>query len=143
MNIDHSDLYNVFDTEQFDYYYPITWEGRDKEYLKMKETPTITWDYRSTVSFPIDLTDYLEIVGENNIVVRFYNFRYEEMYSQTFSAADIDPEDNSVRCNIDKQTSSSIFEKGIYKMGITIENDDEDGEVIVVLSPDDYLIYVN
>lgn len=147
--IDHNDLYNVFDSEQFDYYYPITWEKRNKEYLEMSEKSSATWNYQDTVRFSINLRECNEDIVNNDfldnsdIVVTFYNFRYESIYSQTYSTNDLDSEEYTIILDIDRETSSNIFTKGIYRMGIIVKSQEENGDFTTVLSSEDFLIYVN
>ena len=66
----------------------------------------------------------LKFLEKKNIIVTLYNFHFEDVISEKFKFDDINIENACIYFIIDEEISRTFFQKGIYYLGVRIENRD-------------------
>ena len=141
-----TDMYDTFDDKCFPYYTTSTFDFRTKKYLISRYKPTATWDYGDvvTITFNLhdcDLTpDQVEAIEGKTILIKFYNFRFEEL---DYSAAI--PATEEFQVIIDYNTSMELFKKGTYRCSLQLvsyNDNDEIDDCDTILSANDCCFYV-
>ena len=156
----NNDMYKTFKDENIIYDYTFSFERQNKDYLVNYNNAKFGWDYGNTVSVvfkfvePEDYDPNLvsskyppEIIiptpedGISGIFkVRFFNFRFEEIFEHEF-VPNIDSEESSeLTVNIDEETSKTVFKKGIYYC--SVENVHIDHSK-TLLAPENCILYVD
>lgn len=73
----YNDMYNNFDNEEIEYYYPFTFDGQNRSYLIKKDNPDFI--ICGNVDNIIQLTIDVEVEATLNIEIK--NFRFDIAYS--------------------------------------------------------------
>ena len=146
----YEDMYTDYSDENFIYSYPISFRRRNKAYLYNLDPINVQWYYGDTVQLIFDLIDeesesYIpEYFDTKDIVVTFFNFRGEEINTVTFTKEDIKGEDTDyyLQYDIDRETSSKIFLRGIYYCGIKAVGIEDDRDIDTLCYYNDFPIRV-
>lgn len=128
-------MYETFDDVDFEYNYPISFEYRNKDYLKSDNPPFAKWHQGDTVDIIFKIDNNSCNQGSNNpesalsdmyLTLKLYNFRREHIgtFTNGLGGILVVDEENRIHWPINKELSSKI-KKGIYYCGITAEVDDE------------------
>ena len=146
----NNNMYNDYDDEIFNYYTTSTFDNRTKKYLLSRYTPTAEWDYGDIVEITFNLydndnTSEIEELQGKDILIQFYNDRYEEL---PFEAQFERNGDNQefLKVTIDYETSNKYFERGTYHCSVKLVEYGEDNiptYLQTVLAMDNCLLYVN
>lgn len=141
-----TDMYDNYDDKFFPYYTPSSFDFRTRKYLIGRYTPTATWNYGDVVTitfnlYDCDLTpDQVEAIEGKTILVKFYNFRFEELdYSVTIPATE------EFQVTIDYETSMNLFKKGTYRCSLQLVSYGLEDEIVdcdTILSANDCCFYV-
>lgn len=139
--MNRNDMYNTYSNEKFCYFYPISFSNQNREYLLSKCPIAASWFFGDTPFLAFMLVDEeIDFLKNSNIKISFFNFRGEEVYQKNFTYDDIDKDTKCIYLEIDEETSTSIFIRGIYKCSITMEKDEVEYQTIL---PKEYCkIYV-
>lgn len=126
-----NDMYTEYSNDNFDYYYPTSFDNRNKCYLLSRYTPTAMWDYGDTVTITFNihelgLDDSVSMNAEGeNILITFYNERCEKLdfqYEVAFA--------EQLTVGIDYDVSIKQFKRGVYSCQVQLVSYDEDGTTI-------------
>ena len=139
-----TDMYNTYSDVCFNYYFPISFNNRNREYIQMNEIPDVQWNCGDTITILFDIKDHnpndYELVG-SQFVVNFYNYRGEIIYSQCYDYGSYDPLQMWLVVWIDRETSE-LFAPGLYRCDIKMTNE-ESQTTLTLMTKDEFLIRVN
>lgn len=132
----YNDMYNTFDNVCLQYDYPISFNCRNKDYLRPNNCFRGSWSYGDSVELSFNLREFDsddEDYFENSIVrIVFYNFRMEPVYEQSHDSYELAETDfRKLIIDIDCETSKDIFLKGTYFFSVQLIN----GNKIFTVSP--------
>ena len=128
-------IYTDYSDQDFDYFYPISFDKRNKVYLQLNQTPAGSWNYGDTVEIVFTIEVIEGALEGKMLEVTFYNFRYEEVETAVEPAGDL------VIITIDEETSKQSFKRGNYYCGVKLK-DEEQQTSLTILDPQSCLLYV-
>lgn len=133
-----NDIYNVYDKEKFDYYYPYTFHNKDLDYLNPDGINNITKiqiPLGDTKEIEINLDEqYSEQLENKQLIISIYNFRYELIHQlETEPTLDL-------ILNVDINMVENCFKtRGIYYCQINLTDEINNSTVIL---PYNYVIEI-
>ena len=142
-------MYDTFDNQSFCYCTSSSFDHRNREYLLSRYSPMATWCYGDSIEitfniYDCNLTDSVEYLDDKELVVKFYNFRYEELPFISYFVPNSDGEE-TITVSIDNVTSMKYFPKGTYHCSIDAVKRDQDNNIIyqgTILKASDSCFYV-
>jgi len=143
-------MYNDYDDEYFEYYTSSTFDNRTRTYLIDRYTPNASWDYGDTfyITFHLydhDNTDEIEELEGKDVLITFYNDRYE-VVPVTLECVRSGNYNEDIVIHMDYNSSIEFFKRGTYHCSVSLVEYDEEGTCIynnVVLPMNDCYFYVN
>lgn len=139
----YEDMYKDYSNEEFPYNYPFSFRLKNKKYLEPYPPISAWWYYGETVNLELDLSDTEESFEGKQISVNIYNFRKEIVDGKVFVPNDIN--ENILIYSIDQKTSNDVFTEGIYYLELSLNELDEEENIIstkVLIDNNDYLLRV-
>lgn len=133
-----NDIYNVYDKEKFDYYYPYTFHNKDLDYLNPDDINNITKvqiPLGDTKEIEINLDEkYSEQLQNKQLIISIYNFRYELIHQlKTEPTLDL-------ILNVDINMVENCFKtRGIYYCQINLTDEINNSTIIL---PYNYVIEI-
>lgn len=122
-----NDIYNVYDKEQFDYYYPYTFE-KELDYLKpdkLNNVNKITIPLNNTQKIELDF-DTSDSIENKSALIKIFNFRYELLFEEEMNIT------SPLIFNITQEKCEKYFNtRGIYFLSVDILGEDEVETVIL------------
>ena len=155
----YEDMYKDYSDSTFTYSYPITFEKRNRAYMYLYDPIDISWYYGDTIQLIFNLIDedtasnllsedesIPEYFEYRNIVIDFYNFRgeviLEEIIDNTQIQYDSEKDKYFVEYDIDRETSSKVFLRGIYNCGVKAVGIEDNHQIDTLLYYNDFSIRV-
>lgn len=141
----NKDADRIFDFDDFEYDYPISFKLRNKEYLEMNDSAVFNWYCGDTTTLIFNLYESVDDGIDNfldgkQVVIKFYNFRGEEIHSETFTPNEINQETYTINLEITSEISQK-FTSGNYSCSVLVEDIEEENREIQTVA-DNLLIYV-
>ena len=142
--MNNTDMYCTYSDGNFPYFFPISFNKRNKDYLELNSTPNIQWNEGDTISIIFKITDHdtsdIELKG-SRFIVSFYNFRGEKICCRSFDYDSIDPFESYLILWVDKEMTQ-LFPPGVYNVDIVMTNEENDS-ILTLMTKDEFLIRVN
>lgn len=142
-----NDIYTEYSNDDFDYYYPTSFDNRNKCYLISRYTPKAMWDYGDTVTIIFNIHETNLTVEEianidgKKLLITFYNERYEKLDFQYENDAQI-----QTSVFIDYETSMKQFKRGVYHCMVQLityeDNEIDIAQMQTILPMEDCSFYV-
>ena len=123
-----NNIYNIYDKEKFDYYYPHTFE-KELDYLKpdaLNNVHKITIPINNTQEIELDF-DASDSIENKSALIKIFNFRYELLFEEEMNIT------FPLIFNITKEKCEKYFNtRGIYFLSIDILSGEEEIETVIL-----------
>lgn len=124
-----TDMYNTFDTVCLCYNYPISFEKRNRDYLRYNKNFKGFWNYGDTIELSFNLKkvdcDEEDYFLDKKLKITFFNFRMEQVYELIPDQFDVVEDDyRKLIINLNSEISKTIFKRGTYFFSVQVVSND-------------------